>query len=92
MEDIYLNFNNFIIINDIHYKNFTNRLNWDISNFIQNELDTDEDYKNIYKMNLNNNINKLIEYYMKIDTRKKGYREKYSLMIQIDDELSEIWN
>lgn len=92
MESIYLKIDKININNDTHYIKLINRLNWDLNEFIKNEIKLEEEYKTIYNMNLKTQINKLIEYYINIDVRKKGYRDKYMLMIQIDDELSEIWN
>lgn len=92
MESIYLKIDKININNDEHYIKLINRLNWDLGEFIKNEMKLEEEYKTIYNMNLNTQINKLIEYYINIDVRKKGYRDKYVLMIQIDDELEEIWN
>lgn len=92
MESIYLKINNVNINNDIYYNNLKNRSNWDLNEFIKMEIKLEIEYKTIYNMNLKKEINKLIENYINIDTRKKGYRDKYMLMIQIDDELSIMWD
>lgn len=92
MESIYLNIDKVNINNDTHYINLINRLNWNLNEFIKNEIKLEIEYKTIYNMNLKTQINKLIENYINIDVRKKGYRDKYMLMMQIDDELSGIWD
>lgn len=92
MESICLKINNVNINNDTYYNNLKNRSNWDLNEFIKMEMKLEIEYKTIYNMNLKKEINKLIENYINIDTRKKGYRDKYMLMIQIDDELSIMWD
>ena len=92
MEEINSNFNKININNDIYYNNLVDRCNWNFNKFIQEISKVDEEYKTLYKMKINDEINKLIEFYMKIDVHKRGYKEKFLLMIQIDDELSDIWN
>lgn len=92
MENLYLKLNNVNINNDILYINLINRSNWDLKVFIKNQIELEIEYKVIYNMNLKKEINKLIDNFINLDVRKKGYRDKYMLMIQIDDELSGIWD
>ena len=92
MDNLYLKLNNVNINNDILYINLINRSNWDLKDFIKNIIELENEYKVIYNMNLKKEINKLIDNFIKLDVRKKGYKDKYMLMIQIDDELSGIWD
>jgi hypothetical protein len=61
--------------------------------YIENEKYLNKEYQEICNLFLNNEIyiKELINQYNNLDTRKKGYKEKFYLMRKIDDILLEIW-
>jgi hypothetical protein len=87
-----LELSNINIVNDNHYTYLIERLNWNLNIFIINVYEVDDEYAKIYNMNICLKINSYIKKYLNIDIRKKGYKEKYMLMIKVDELLQELWN